>query len=111
MALRSGLLRVNLLVNRCGLSRFPSSVGLRSVSDKTSSKAATAGDPETTDDHLIYTREHLALKESLSKVCKKEKETASIEANDASKYIFVYIFVRAAAFSWILQITRVFLSC
>lgn len=68
MALRSGVLRVKLLVNRCVANRFSSSVGLRSVSDKTSSKAAAAGDPETTDDHLIYTREHLALKESLRKV-------------------------------------------
>lgn len=73
MALCSGALRVKLLVNRCGLSRFPSSVGLRTVSNKAPSKAAVAADPETTDDHLIYTREHLALKESLRKVCKTKQ--------------------------------------
>lgn len=72
MALRSGALRVNLFVNRCSLSRFPSFVGVRrSVSDQASSKAATLGDPETTGDHLIYTQEHFALKESLRKVMRK----------------------------------------
>lgn len=75
MALRPGALRVNLLVNRCALSRFRSFVGVRRpVSDQASSKAATLGDPETAGDHLIYTQEHFALKESLRKVCKKKQK-------------------------------------
>lgn len=111
MALCSGALRVKLLVNRCGLSRFPSSVGLRTVSNNTPSKAAIAGDPETADDHLIYTREHLALKESLKKVCKTKKVTASIGANENTlSVLFVCTAVRGAYTLGTLDSTGVSLS-
>lgn len=109
MALCSGALRVKLLVNRCGLSRFPSSVGLRAASSNTPSRAAIAGDPETTDDHLIYTREHLALKESLKKVCKtKQKVAASIEANENTlRVVFVSIDRSSCLYICILDSTGV----
>lgn len=77
MALRAGTLRLNLLVNRCHFHKFPSFVGVRQLSDQVSCKPVTSSAPETTGDHLIYTQEHFALKESLRKVCR----TASIVAS------------------------------
>uniref|UniRef100_A0A8C9Z9P1 Zgc:85777 n=1 Tax=Sander lucioperca TaxID=283035 RepID=A0A8C9Z9P1_SANLU len=72
MALREGALRCNLLVNSRNFYKFTSFVGVRSVSDKVSSKPVTSGDPETAGDHLIYTQEHFALKESLRKIIDQE---------------------------------------
>ncbi|KAF1381496.1 hypothetical protein PFLUV_G00154600 [Perca fluviatilis] len=72
MALREGALRFNLLVNSRHFYKFISFIGVRSVSDKVSSKPVTSGDPETAGDHLIYSQEHFALKESLRKIIDQE---------------------------------------
>ncbi|XP_028453794.1 probable acyl-CoA dehydrogenase 6 [Perca flavescens] len=72
MALREGALRCNLLVSSRHFYKFISCIGVRSVSDKVSSKTVTSGDPETAGDHLIYTQEHFALKESLRKIIDQE---------------------------------------
>lgn len=61
-------LRVNLLVNSSSFYKFTSFVPVRSFSERVSSKPEPSSGPETTADHLIYTREHFALKESLRKV-------------------------------------------
>lgn len=61
-------LRVNLLVNSSSFYKFTSFVPVRSFSERVSSKPEPSSGPETTGDHLIYTREHFALKESLRKV-------------------------------------------
>lgn len=68
MALRRGLLHVNLLVRGSNCNKFCSFVGVRSFSARVSTEAETSSVPETTSDHLIYTQEHFALKESLRKV-------------------------------------------
>lgn len=68
MALRRGLLHSNLLVRGSNCHKFCSFVGVRSFSDKVTTEAETSSVPETTSDHLIYTQEHFALKESLRKV-------------------------------------------
>lgn len=39
------------------------------MTEKVSSKQVKSSAPETAADHLIYTQEHFALKESLRKVC------------------------------------------
>lgn len=65
------LLRVHLLNLRlCGrnLSRSRSPVAVRCLSDRVLPKAEAASGPDTASDHLLYTPEHLALKESLRKV-------------------------------------------
>ncbi|XP_073319070.1 probable acyl-CoA dehydrogenase 6 [Pagrus major] len=72
MALRGGALRVNLLVNSSSFYKFTSFVGVRSFSEKVSSSPVTSSAPETTGDHLIYTQEHFALKESLRKIIDQE---------------------------------------
>lgn len=54
-------------VNRPPLHRL-TALSVRSLSDKVSFKAAPSSAPDSTGDHLIYTAEHLALKDSLRKV-------------------------------------------
>ncbi|XP_030267069.1 probable acyl-CoA dehydrogenase 6 [Sparus aurata] len=65
-------LRVNLLVNSSSFYKFTSFVPIRSFSERVSSKPEPSSGPETTADHLIYTREHFALKESLRKIIDQE---------------------------------------
>lgn len=89
MALRAGSLRVNLLVNRCNFHKFPSFVGVRQLSDQVSCKPLTSSAPETTSDHLIYTQEHFALKESLRKVCRTASIVASLRRYHTNSDIFV----------------------
>ncbi|XP_061738583.1 probable acyl-CoA dehydrogenase 6 [Nerophis ophidion] len=59
-------LRLNLLVNKCR------PLGVRTFAGNVSSKTAESGAPETSRDHLIYTPEHFALKESLKKIIEQE---------------------------------------
>ncbi|XP_013875842.1 probable acyl-CoA dehydrogenase 6 [Austrofundulus limnaeus] len=72
MALRIGAVRLNLLLNSRCLHKFASFVGVRSLSEKVSSKPATSRPSDTTSDHLIYTQEHFALKEALRKLIDQE---------------------------------------
>eukprot|EP00064_Thunnus_orientalis_P002107 superscaffoldBa00000146_g2114 len=72
MALREGAQRLNLLVNSRNFYKITSFVGVRSLSENVSSKPVTASAPETTGDHLLYTQEHFALKESLKKIIDQE---------------------------------------
>lgn len=65
------LLRVHLRNLRlCGrnLNHSCSSVGLRCLSDRVLPKAEAPSGPDSASDHLLYTPEHFALKESLRKV-------------------------------------------
>lgn len=68
MALLGGLLRPKLRL--CGriFNRSYAPVGVRSVSDKGLPRTETLSGPDTAGDHLLYTPEHFALKESLRKV-------------------------------------------
>ncbi|XP_061839222.1 probable acyl-CoA dehydrogenase 6 [Nerophis lumbriciformis] len=59
-------LRLNLLLNKC------CSLGVRTFAGNVLSKTAESGVPETSRDHLIYTPEHFALKESLKKIIEQE---------------------------------------
>ncbi|XP_067112135.1 zgc:85777 [Osmerus mordax] len=71
MALREGALRMNFLANR-NFYKF-TSVGLvRTLSEKVSTKPKPSSAPETTGDHLLYTQEHFALKDSLRKIIDQE---------------------------------------
>ncbi|XP_051246120.1 probable acyl-CoA dehydrogenase 6 [Dicentrarchus labrax] len=72
MALRGRCLRFNQLLSSRHFSKFTSCVGVRSLSENVSSKPVTSNVPETTGDHLIYTQEHFALKESLRKIIDQE---------------------------------------
>ena len=67
MALREGALRMNFLANR-NFYQFKSVGLVRTLSEKVSIKPKPSSAPETTGDHLLYTQEHLALKDSLRKV-------------------------------------------
>lgn len=68
MALLRGAPRLKLRL--CGrvLKHSRSPVGVRALSDQVLPKAATSRASDTVSDHLLYTPEHLALKESLRKV-------------------------------------------
>lgn len=68
MALLRGA--AGLKLRLCGrvLKRSCSPVGVRALSDQVLPKAAASTAPDTVSDHLLYTPEHLALKESLRKV-------------------------------------------
>nr|XP_057903787.1 probable acyl-CoA dehydrogenase 6 [Doryrhamphus excisus] len=66
MALLSGTLRLNLVNSRPFFKC--SSLGVRSFADHVSAKTAESSAIETSVDHIIYTPEHLALKESLKKI-------------------------------------------
>ncbi|XP_023264579.1 probable acyl-CoA dehydrogenase 6 [Seriola lalandi dorsalis] len=70
MVLHGGALRLNLLVNSNHFYKFTSFLGIRSFSEKVLSNPETAS--ETTGDHLIYTQQHFALKESLRKIIDQE---------------------------------------
>ncbi|XP_056876533.1 probable acyl-CoA dehydrogenase 6 [Takifugu flavidus] len=72
MALLRGAPRLKLRL--CGrvFKHSCSPVGVRALSDQVLPKAATSGAPDTVSDHLLYTPEHLALKESLRKIIDQE---------------------------------------
>ncbi|KAG7245041.1 hypothetical protein INR49_023607 [Caranx melampygus] len=72
MVLHGGALRLNLLINSRHFYKLTSYVGVRSFSENVLSKPVPAGATETTGDHLIYTPEHYALKESLRKIIDQE---------------------------------------
>uniref|UniRef100_A0A3Q3XP80 Uncharacterized protein n=1 Tax=Mola mola TaxID=94237 RepID=A0A3Q3XP80_MOLML len=72
MALVRGAPRVSLLANRSIFNQFRPCVAARSFSDKGLAKTAANSAPETMTGHLIYTQEHLALKESLRKIIDQE---------------------------------------
>ncbi|XP_056274574.1 probable acyl-CoA dehydrogenase 6 [Pseudoliparis swirei] len=72
MALHRGALRLNQLVVSRRFNQFISRAGVRSLSDNVSSIPAPSSAPETVRDHLIYTPEHFALKESLRKIIDQE---------------------------------------
>ncbi|TNN72146.1 putative acyl-CoA dehydrogenase 6 [Liparis tanakae] len=72
MALPRGALRLNQLVVSRRFNQFTSRAGVRSLSDNVSSRPAPSSAPETVRDHLIYTPEHFALKESLRKIIDQE---------------------------------------
>ncbi|XP_029976925.1 probable acyl-CoA dehydrogenase 6 [Salarias fasciatus] len=65
MALRVGPLRLNRLFSKC-----PPYLGV--LSKNASSQSAPSSVPESPEHHLIYTREHFALKESLRKIIDQE---------------------------------------
>ncbi|KAM3857981.1 putative acyl-CoA dehydrogenase 6 [Diretmus argenteus] len=71
MALREGVLRLNLVASR-HFYKLTSFGGVRSLSENVSSSPVTASDPETTGGHLIYTQDHVALRESLRKIIDQE---------------------------------------
>lgn len=64
MALVRGALRLQLRVCGRTLSHPCPSAGVRSLADNVLPKTG----PDTASDHLLYTPEHFALKESLRKV-------------------------------------------
>ncbi|XP_034560034.1 probable acyl-CoA dehydrogenase 6 [Notolabrus celidotus] len=72
MALHGGALRLNLLIRSRFLYKSNSFIGVRSLSEKVSSKPDSSSAPETAPDHLIYTQEHFALKDSLRKIIDQE---------------------------------------
>ncbi|KAF3707559.1 putative acyl-CoA dehydrogenase 6 putative isovaleryl-CoA dehydrogenase [Channa argus] len=72
MALREGALRLHFYYNRRNFLKFPSCVSVRSLSYNEPSNPATASVAEITDDHVIYTQQHFALKESLRKIIDQE---------------------------------------
>ncbi|XP_036809310.1 probable acyl-CoA dehydrogenase 6 isoform X2 [Oncorhynchus mykiss] len=59
--------RLNLVVSR-HFSKLTSLSSTRKLSENVSSKPKTASGSEITADHLLYTPEHFALKESLKKI-------------------------------------------
>lgn len=68
MALRKGALRLNLAASR-HFYQLTSVGSVRTLSGNVSSKPKDAsGPPEIVADHVLYTQEHFALKESLKKV-------------------------------------------
>uniref|UniRef100_A0A1A8GSA2 Acyl-CoA dehydrogenase 6 n=1 Tax=Nothobranchius korthausae TaxID=1143690 RepID=A0A1A8GSA2_9TELE len=72
MALHGGALRLNLLFNSRSLYKLTSLAGVRPLSEHASAKPATFKPSDTSADHLIYTQEHFALKESLRKLIDQE---------------------------------------
>ncbi|XP_041664282.1 probable acyl-CoA dehydrogenase 6 [Cheilinus undulatus] len=72
MALREGALRLNLLASSRNWYKFSSFISVRQLSEKVSSKPESTSSSETVADHLIYTQEHFALKESLRKIIDQE---------------------------------------
>uniref|UniRef100_A0A669CAR0 Zgc:85777 n=1 Tax=Oreochromis niloticus TaxID=8128 RepID=A0A669CAR0_ORENI len=66
-------LRLNVLVRSRHFYKLTSlGGGVRSLTEKVSSKQVKSSAPETAADHLIYTQEHFALKESLRKLIDQE---------------------------------------
>ncbi|XP_012685026.1 probable acyl-CoA dehydrogenase 6 [Clupea harengus] len=70
MALWEGARRLHLTANR-SLYQATSICINRQLSENASSKVKVASSPETTD-HILYTSEHFALKESLKKIVDQE---------------------------------------
>lgn len=68
MALLGGAARLKLRLRGRVLKHPCSPVGVRALSDQVLPKAAASGASDTVSDHLLYTPEHLALKEALGKV-------------------------------------------
>ncbi|XP_008329545.1 probable acyl-CoA dehydrogenase 6 [Cynoglossus semilaevis] len=66
MALHRGASSAKLLCNLRNFTKIPSFLGSRLVSD--TSKAVEASASEVTGDHVLYTPEHFAMKESLRKI-------------------------------------------
>lgn len=87
MALRGGALRLSLLFSSRNYYKFTSCGGVRSLSENVSSKPVTSSDQETTRDHLIYTQEHFALKESLRKVCRSASIVTSFDVTVITRFI------------------------
>lgn len=91
MALSGGFLRLKLLSCR---HLFTSTwIGARNVSASASSKPATTN--ESTGDHLIYTHEHFALKESLRKVRNDSCTTNTTNKRQPGWFAFCgsYVFI------------------
>ncbi|XP_068567170.1 zgc:85777 [Cebidichthys violaceus] len=72
MALPIGALRLNQLVISRNFYKCTACVGVRLLSDNVSTKPVPSGAPETVGDHLLYTQEHFALKETLRKIIDQE---------------------------------------
>ncbi|XP_034016297.1 probable acyl-CoA dehydrogenase 6 [Thalassophryne amazonica] len=71
MALHFGSVRFHLL-NRCRFHKITSFAVVRWFSDGVLSTNSPDRVPENAEDHLIYTQQHFALKESLGKLIDKE---------------------------------------
>ncbi|XP_061122845.1 probable acyl-CoA dehydrogenase 6 [Syngnathus typhle] len=71
MALLGGSVLLNELVRIRPFYKF-APFGVRSFADHVSSQKVASSTPETSFDHLLYTPEHFALKESLRKIIDKE---------------------------------------
>lgn len=67
MALRRGAVRLNALFSTRPFFKC-ASFNLRSFADHASSPKVASSAPETSGDHVLYTPEHFALKDSLKKV-------------------------------------------
>lgn len=87
MALLGGAHRLNLRFCSRSLNRPPWPAGVRSLSDKVSSETETPSGPDTASDHLLYTPEHFALKESLRTVGRRA-HNFDFTLNKATRIIF-----------------------
>ncbi|XP_062265525.1 probable acyl-CoA dehydrogenase 6 [Platichthys flesus] len=72
MALCGAALRLNLCVDSRYFYKFSSRVGVRRLSENTSSRPGSGSGAETAGDHVLYTQEHFALRESLRKIIDQE---------------------------------------
>ncbi|CAG11120.1 unnamed protein product, partial [Tetraodon nigroviridis] len=72
MALLRGAARLRLRLCGRGLNRPRPPVGARPLSDKVLPQPQTSSGPDPAGDHLLYTPEHFALKESLRKLIDQE---------------------------------------
>lgn len=82
-----------LRLRLCGrvLKRCWPPVAVRALSDRVLPKAATPGAPDTVSDHLLYTPEHLALKESLRKVRRRAANfDSTVEKTDIKYFILIH---------------------
>ncbi|KAL6099942.1 uncharacterized protein ACO6RY_01656 [Pungitius sinensis] len=72
MALPRGAVRLNQLAIRRNFYKFTCCLGVRSLCDNVSSKPVPSSATEIVGDHLIYTRDHFAMQESLRKIIDQE---------------------------------------
>ncbi|XP_037330372.2 probable acyl-CoA dehydrogenase 6 [Pungitius pungitius] len=72
MALPRGALRLNQLAISRNFYKFTCCLGVRSLCDNVSSKPVPSSATEIVGDHLIYTRDHFAMQESLRKIINQE---------------------------------------